>query len=127
MRVQGHRVSGRLSRDEHLVADAANIDHDMIRAARDNLAADVRDHKTLSRVGAGPAGARGSRSLATYPRPFAARTVGLRRGPSTLARENPTRPVTRTRASPSLTSRSPLRRRISRAARGRVRYRSRSP
>jgi len=47
-------------------------------------------------MGAGPAGARGSRSLHTYPRPGAVRAVFLRRGPSTVARENPTRPVTRT-------------------------------
>src|SRR5207247_6363580 len=34
----------RVARDEHLVADARHVDHHMTRAARDDLAAQCRDH-----------------------------------------------------------------------------------
>src|SRR5436190_760593 len=127
MRVQRHRVSGRLSRDEHLVADAANIDHDMIRAARDNLAADVRDHKTLSRVGAGDGA---SRVLASDSRGALPQEDGADRAWAGIRMERARTPSpgrTRTHAWRGLTSRSRLRRRTSRAARGSMRSRWRRP
>src|SRR5204863_9580915 len=123
MRVQRHHVAGWMPRNDHVVPDATHIDDDMIRAARDNLAAVVRDHKTLSRVGAGDGA---SRVLASDSRGAPPQEDGADRAWAGIRMERARTPSpgrTRTHAWRGLTSRSRLRRRTSRAARGSMRSR----